>query len=59
MQAGETLLETQNSIKLSFFSEMLNFEIVSMLMAFVLFFTVEIWFFLLFRCLKSSKLWHQ
>lgn len=38
MQAGETLLETQTSIKLSFFSEMLNFEIVSILMAFVLVF---------------------
>lgn len=34
MQAGETLLETQNSIQLSFLSEMLNFEIVFILMSF-------------------------
>lgn len=43
MQAGETLLETQNSIQLSFLSEMLNFEIVFILMSF--FPPMEIWFF--------------
>lgn len=54
----------QNSIKLSFLFEMLNFEIISVLMAFVLFFffTLEIGSLFcsgVINPFESSKLWHH